>query len=46
MTGEVVADILVNKKTELVNLKLPKFEITFDMELNEVLSSSGAVRML
>lgn len=41
LTDEVVTDILVNRKTELVNLKLPKFEITFDMELNEVLSGMG-----
>lgn len=41
LTNEVIADVLVNKQTELVNLKLPKFEITFDKELNDSLSSMG-----
>ena len=43
LTNEVIMDILVNKQTELVNLKLPKFEITFDKELNECLSNMGLV---
>ena len=43
LTDEVIMDILVNKQTELVNLKLPKFEITFDKELNECLSNMGLV---
>lgn len=34
-------DILVNKKTETVNLKLPKFELTFDKVLNDSLSDMG-----
>lgn len=41
LTSEVMADILVNKQTQLVNLKLPKFEITFDKELNESLLNMG-----
>lgn len=41
LTGEVMKDLLVNKKTELVNLKLPKFEITFDKVLNDSLKSMG-----
>lgn len=41
LTSEVIADILVNKQTGLVNLKLPKFEITFDKELNDSLSNMG-----
>ncbi len=41
LTNEVIVDFLVNKQTELVNLKLPKFEITFDKELNECLSNMG-----
>lgn len=41
LTSEVMTDILVNRQTVLVNLKLPKFEITFDKELNESLSNMG-----
>ncbi|MDE6917055.1 MAG: hypothetical protein K2P39_09710, partial [Lachnospiraceae bacterium] len=41
LTSEVLADILVNRKTELVNLKLPKFEMTFDKNLNESLANMG-----
>ncbi|MDE6221338.1 MAG: hypothetical protein K2G51_13095, partial [Lachnospiraceae bacterium] len=43
LTSEVMTDILVNKQTELVNLKLPKFEITFDKELNKALENMGLV---
>lgn len=39
LTSQVVSDILANKQTALVNLKLPKFEITFDKALNESLSN-------
>jgi len=41
LTMEVMDDILVNKKTETVNLKLPKFELTFDKVLNDSLSDMG-----
>ena len=41
LTREVMDDILVNKKTETVNLKLPKFELTFDKVLNDSLSDMG-----
>lgn len=41
LTKKVLHNILVNSKTELVNLKLPKFEITFDKELNNDLSQMG-----
>ena len=41
LTNEVMADLLVNKQTKLVNLKLPKFEITFDKKLNESLKNIG-----
>lgn len=41
LTREVITDILVNRQTELVNLKLPKFEITFDKVLNDSLSNMG-----
>ena len=43
LTNKVMADVLANKQTELVNLKLPKFEITFDQELNKCLSNMGLV---
>lgn len=43
LTNEVVSDIMGKKQTCLVNLKLPKFEITFDKELNEALSNMGLV---
>lgn len=41
LTSEVITDILVNKQTRMVNLKLPKFAITFDKILNDVLSRMG-----
>lgn len=41
LTQKVVADLIVNAKTETVNLKLPKFEITFDKELNTALTHMG-----
>ena len=43
LTDEVMTDILASRQTELVNLKLPKFEITFDKELNDSLSNMGLV---
>lgn len=43
LTSEVMSDILVNRQTETVNLKLPKFEITFDKELNQSLSNMGFI---
>lgn len=41
LTNEVMKNILVNRQTQLVNLKLPKFEITFDKNLNQALSNMG-----
>ncbi len=41
LTDEVISDILVNRQTETVNLKLPKFEVTFDKKLNESLINMG-----
>lgn len=41
LTNKVMNDMLVNKQTELVDLKLPKFEVTFDKELNESLENMG-----
>ncbi|MFG6368203.1 MAG: serpin family protein [Lachnospiraceae bacterium] len=43
LTDKVIADILSNKQTEIVNLKLPKFEVTFDKKLNESLMNIGLV---
>lgn len=43
LTDKVISDILVNRQTETVNLKLPKFEITFDKKLNESLMNIGLV---
>ena len=41
LTAEVIADLLANVSTETVNLKLPKFEITFDKILNNSLENMG-----
>lgn len=41
LTRKVMQDMLVNKQTTLVNLKLPKFEITFDKNLTECLKNMG-----
>lgn len=41
LTRKVIQDMLVNKQTTLVNLKLPKFEITFDKNLTESLKNMG-----
>lgn len=41
LTGTVMQDILVNNQTIAVNLKLPKFEITFDKNLTECLKNMG-----
>lgn len=43
LTGEVIADLLSNKQTEMVNTKLPKFELEFAGDLNESLISMGLV---
>lgn len=43
LASGVMKNILVSKQTQLVNLKLPKFEITFDKELNKALSDMGLV---
>jgi len=43
LTNEVISDILAHRQTQTVNLKLPKFEVTFDKELNESLKNIGLV---
>ncbi|GFI21504.1 hypothetical protein IMSAGC011_00274 [Lachnospiraceae bacterium] len=41
LTDEVISDLLAKGQTEIVNLKLPKFEVTFDKKLNESLINIG-----
>lgn len=41
LTTEVIADLLRNAQTKTVNTMLPKFEITFDKELNQSLQNIG-----
>lgn len=41
LTTEVISDLLRNAQTKTVNTMLPKFEITFDRELNQSLQNMG-----
>ena len=41
LSAEVITDVIANKQTQIVNLKLPKFEVTFDEKLNESLINMG-----
>ena len=41
LSPDAISELLAGKKTELVNMKLPKFEIEFDKELNESLINMG-----
>jgi len=41
LTSEVITDLLANAQIRQVNLRLPKFEITFDKELNQSLKNMG-----
>ena len=41
LTGRDIQDMIVNKQTTLVDMKLPKFEITFDKNLTECLKNMG-----
>jgi len=41
LTDTVIDDMIVNKQMLQVNLKLPKFEISFDRELNKSLENMG-----
>lgn len=43
LTDEVISDVLTNRQTQTVDLKLPKFEVTFDKKLNESLTNIGLV---
>ncbi len=41
MTKEVITDILDSSQTQIVNLKLPRFEVIYDKELNKSLINMG-----
>lgn len=41
LTEEQFSEILAEEDTTLINLKLPKFEVTFDKSLNETLQNVG-----
>lgn len=41
LTMETIANLIDSKQTRQVNLKLPKFEITFDIVLNDSLQNMG-----
>lgn len=44
LTEETFSQILAKKDTALINLKLPKFEVTFDKSLNETLQNMGIIK--
>ena len=44
LTYEDLAGLLDNGSSELINLKLPKFEVEFDKKLNETLQNMGIKR--
>ena len=44
LTEETLTEILSVEDTTLINLKLPKFEVTFDKSLNETLQNMGIVK--
>ncbi len=41
LTSENIKTMLLNRQNEMVHLKLPKFEVTFEKELNESLRDMG-----
>lgn len=41
LTPLVISELLAGKQTDLVNTKLPKFEIEFDKQLNDSLKNMG-----
>lgn len=43
LTPEIIKNMLLDRKNEVVNLKLPKFEVTFDRDLNQSLKNMGLV---
>ncbi len=44
LTPETLAELLESKNTELCNLRLPKYEISFDRKLNDSLMAMGLER--
>ena len=44
LTPEAVAELLESRESELCDLRLPKYEIDFDRELNRSLQAMGLVR--
>ena len=44
LAPQALAELLESEKRELCNLRLPKYEVSFDRELNESLQSMGLVR--
>lgn len=41
LTNSIISDMIANKQTQTVNLKLPRFEVTFDTNLNQSLINIG-----
>ncbi len=41
LSPEIIKNMLLDRKNEVVNLKLPKFEVVFDRELNKSLINMG-----
>lgn len=44
LTPEALAELLESESRELCNLRLPKYEVSFDQELNDSLQAMGLVR--
>ena len=44
LTPEALAELLESENWELCNLRLPKYEVSFDKELNDSLQAVGLVR--
>ena len=44
LTPEALAELLKSEKWELCNLRLPKYEVSFDRKLNDSLQAMGLVR--
>ena len=44
LTPEALAELLESEKWELCNLRLPKYEVSFDKKLNDSLQAMGLVR--
>lgn len=44
LTPQALAELLESENTELCNLRLPKYEVSFDRMLNESLQAMGLVR--